>query len=129
MFVQLGRVTWLRWQMFLRGIFVVYCWRPRRMRPLKSLDRTELLLIGGLALFVFSSAFFDGVRRGCGLSHAHGAAYSRRERHSTTNTFSYTAPNEPWLLHQWLGTIIYYGPYRLGAWACSSLSRPWWQRG
>jgi hypothetical protein len=84
------------------------------MRQLKSLDRTELLLIGGLALFVFCSAFFQ-------VSDVDVGYHMRTAQHilagngiPTKNTFSYTAPNEPWLLHQWLGTIIFYAPYRLG---------------
>jgi hypothetical protein len=31
-----------------------------------------------------------------------------------TNTFSSTCPDEPWLLHQWLGTLIFYLPYAWG---------------
>jgi hypothetical protein len=84
------------------------------MRVLKSTNRAELLLTAALVIFVFSSAFFH-------VSDADVGYHMRTAQHilagngiPTTNTFAYTTPDEPWLLHQWLGTLIFYAPYRLG---------------
>ena len=84
------------------------------MRVQKPNSRTEWLLIVALGLFVFSSAFFH-------VSDADVGYHMRTAQHilegrgiPSTNTFSSTIPGEPWLLHQWLGTLLFYAPYWLG---------------
>ena len=84
------------------------------MQESKPLNRTGWLLCVGLALFVFLSAFFH-------VSDVDVGYHMRTAMHilagngiPTTNTFSSTTPGEPWLLHQWLGAILFYLPYRIG---------------
>ena len=83
---------------------------PNRPRPL---SRAELLLAFGLAVFAFLGGFFH-------VSDADVGYHMRTAEHilagqgiPTTNTFSYTTPEEPWLLHQWLGTLVFHAPYRM----------------
>src|SRR5688572_29259293 len=87
---------------------------PRRMQQFQSVNRTESLLAGGLALFVFLSAFFH-------VSDVDVGYHMRTAEHilahhsiPSVNTFSHTTPNEPWLLQQWLGTLVFYAPYHWG---------------
>jgi hypothetical protein len=81
---------------------------------LKSLNRTEWLLPVGLAIFGFLSAYFH-------VSDVDVGYHMRTAEHilegngiPTTNTFSQTTPDQPWLLHQWLGALIFYLPYHAG---------------
>src|SRR4051794_13498234 len=81
---------------------------------MKSINRTETILVAAFAAFAFLSAFFH-------VSDVDVGYHMRTAEHilagngiPTTNTFSYTTPGEPWLLHQWLGTLIFYTPYHLG---------------
>src|SRR5215469_859854 len=81
---------------------------------MKSVNRTEILLVAAFAIFAFFSAFFH-------VSDVDVGYHMRTAEHilagngiPRTNTFSCTTPGEPRLLHQWLGTLIFYAPYRLG---------------
>src|SRR3974390_2267659 len=77
------------------------------MSPKPASARTRPLALFGLMLFVFLSAFFQ-------LSDAYFGYHLRTAAHilavswiPTTNTFSSTIPQSPWMLQQWLGTIFF----------------------
>src|ERR1043166_5914377 len=84
------------------------------MRQFKSINRTEWLLAGGLTLFVFLSAFFHVSDVDVGYHMRTAEHILAEHRIPAINTFSHTTPNEPWLLQQWLGTLVFYAPYRWG---------------
>lgn len=75
--------------------------------------RIRWLLLAGLGLFLFIAGFFH-------VSDVDVGYHMRTAEHilsgngiPTTNTFAHTTPDQPWLLHQWLGTLIFYIPYCL----------------
>jgi hypothetical protein len=73
-----------------------------------------LPLLAGLLLFVFASGFFQVSDCDVGY-HLRTAAYILSGHPvPTTNTFASSTPEHPWLLHQWVGTIIFYLPFTLG---------------
>jgi len=76
--------------------------------------KANALLLAGLLAFVFLSAFFHVSDCDVGY-HLRTAAYILAGNGiPTTNTFSSAVPEQPWLLQQWLGTIIFYVPYAMG---------------
>jgi hypothetical protein len=84
------------------------------MRTLSLRGQTGMLLAAAFVIFVFFSAFFQ-------VSDVDVGYHMRTAQHIVegqgipkTNTFSYTTPEQPWLLQQWLGTLIFYLPYRIG---------------
>jgi hypothetical protein len=84
------------------------------MRVLKSTSPAELLLTAALVLFVFSSACFHVCDVDVGYHMRTAQHILAGNGIPTRNTFSYTTPDEPWLLHQWPGTLLFYAPYHLG---------------
>jgi hypothetical protein len=65
-------------------------------------------------LFVFLSAFFQVSDADVGYHLRTGAHILAGNGIPTTNTFSSTIPQSPWMLNQWLGTIFFYSAFALG---------------
>jgi hypothetical protein len=72
------------------------------------------LMLAGLLGFVFLSAFFQVSDCDVGYHLRTAAHILAGNSIPTTNTFSSATPEHPWLLHQWLGTIIFYLPFAVG---------------
>ncbi|HLH53058.1 MAG TPA: tetratricopeptide repeat protein, partial [Verrucomicrobiae bacterium] len=81
------------------------------MNQPRPFTRTNPAILAGLLVFVFLSGFFQvsdcdvgyHLRTAAHILHGNGIP--------TTNTFSSATPDHPWLLHQWLGTLIFYAAY------------------
>jgi hypothetical protein len=70
--------------------------------------------LAGLLSFVFFSAFFQVSDCDVGYHLRTAAHIVAGNGIPTLNTFSSATPQHPWLLHQWLGTIVFYLPFALG---------------
>jgi pentatricopeptide repeat protein len=71
-------------------------------------------LLGGLLVFCFLCAFFYVSDVDVGYHIRTGAYILEHHRIPTTNTFSYTTPEQEWPIHQWWPTILYNRAYHLG---------------
>lgn len=86
----------------------------KRMNDRQSSSATAAILLAGLLAFVFFGGFFQ-------VSDCDVGYHLRTAEHilsgkgiPTTNTFSSSTPQHPWLLHQWVGTLLFYLPFALG---------------
>jgi hypothetical protein len=75
---------------------------------------THLVLLAGLLVFVFLAGFFQVSDCDVGYHLRTAAHILAGNGIPTKNTFSSATPDQPWLLHQWLGTLIFYLPFALG---------------
>ena len=106
------------WSGFLNFIYIGiessplhHASRVKERRPTQSL---ELVCLAGLLVFVFLSGFFQVSDCDVGYHLRTAAHILAGKGIPTTNTFSWSTPEHPWLLHQWVGTIIFYLAFALG---------------
>jgi len=71
-------------------------------------------LFAGLFTFVFLCAFFRVTDPDTGYHIRTGAYILEHHRIPTTNTFSYTTPEQEWPIHQWWPGIFYNRVYHFG---------------
>jgi hypothetical protein len=84
------------------------------MSQFRPTPKTTWPLLAGLLCFVFLSGFFQVSDCDVGYHLRTAAHILAGKGIPTTNTFSSATPEHPWLLHQWLGTIVFYLPFALG---------------
>ncbi|MCI0746279.1 MAG: hypothetical protein L0Y58_12820 [Verrucomicrobia subdivision 3 bacterium] len=77
-------------------------------------SRRQQWLTAGMLAFVFLCGFFHVSDLDVGYHMRTGAYVLENYRIPAVNTFSYTTPNEEWLLHQWWPGILFYLTYQWG---------------
>jgi pentatricopeptide repeat protein len=82
-----------------------------QMRPTR---RTRQLMVAGLLVFFFLSAFFQVSDVDVGYHLRTGAYILEGRGIPTTNTFSSTVPESPWMLQQWPGAVFFCLAFTLG---------------
>ncbi|NOY80565.1 MAG: hypothetical protein GXP31_06125 [Kiritimatiellaeota bacterium] len=81
------------------------------MPPLDK--RVALPLVCGFLIFVFLCGFFRISCVDIGFHIRTGQLVLEQGRIPSRNTFSFTQPNHPWLLHQWAPGVVFYQVWRL----------------
>src|ERR1043166_3614556 len=82
-------------------------------RALKFVASREFLF-GCFFLFLLNAAWSHVSDVDVGFHIRTGELVLQTHSIPSTNTFSYTFPDHPWLLHQWLPTILIYAINQLG---------------
>lgn len=72
------------------------------------------LLLAGLFVFAFQCGFFHVSCVDPGFHIRTGELVLQTHSIPSRNTFSFTMPDQPWLLHQWAPAVLFYLAYRLG---------------
>ncbi len=78
--------------------------------------RVNFLLFAGTVLFGVNCAFFELSCVDVGFHVRTGELVVQNGTIPATNIFSFTQPEQSWLLHQWLPSILFYG-----AWVCGQV--------
>src|SRR6266702_2885343 len=79
-----------------------------------QIPKTQLASLAGLLIFIFLSGFFQVSDCDVGYHLRTAAHILAGHGIPTTNPFSSSTPEHPWLLHQWFGTILFYLPFAAG---------------
>ncbi len=67
-----------------------------------------------LMLFAFQCGFFNVTCVDAGYHIRTGELVLSGGRVPSANTFSFTQPDQPWLVHQWLSSVVYFVAYSCG---------------
>lgn len=73
-----------------------------------------LFLLAGFFLFAFQAGFFHVTCVDPGFHIRTGELVLQTHSIPSRNTFSFTMPDHPWLLHQWAPGVLFYLAYRSG---------------
>lgn len=84
------------------------------MKNIKPDNLIKLVFVVLLLVFVAGCVFFKISSIDIGFHVKTGQLIVEGGKIPTENTFSFTMPENPWLLHQWLGTVLWYFAYFLG---------------
>lgn len=76
--------------------------------------RVQRLLLAALLVFVFLCGFFQVSDVDVGFHLRTGAYVVENRAIPSVNTFSFSEPDHPWLLHQWWPATVYYLVYSAG---------------
>ncbi|HMJ88252.1 MAG TPA: hypothetical protein VK530_00465 [Candidatus Acidoferrum sp.] len=81
---------------------------------LSAPSRTRIFFLAGLLVFCFCCALFRVCDVDVGYHIRTGEHILSGNGIPAVNTFSYTVPNEPWYLQQWMPATIYTLAHRMG---------------
>ena len=84
------------------------------MKNIKPDNLIKLVFVVLLLVFVAGCVFFKISSIDIGFHVKTGQLIVEGGKIPTKNTFSFTMPENPWLLHQWLGAVLWYFAYFLG---------------
>jgi len=83
-------------------------------KVIKSDNLIRFILVALFFVFAASCIFYNISCIDIGFHIRTGELIFESGKIPTQNTFSFTMPDHPWILHQWLGAVLWYFAYFLG---------------